>query len=315
MKQCEVLCVGIACVDVLLKGADFSTPFEAESKHANSVHLAVGGDAANEAIVLSRLGHHTQLMCGLGQDAIGRLISSEITAAGVDVSGVVESTHSGSPINVIVIHPNGQRNFINSGVPQAACFVPDAARLGDAKIVSLGSLLLPPFHDPVVTLATVKAAKAAGATVCADVVVGPGDSLGKIAPVLAYLDYIFPNLEEARQLTGEQEVEQVANVLLAHGVKTVVIKTGKDGCFVKNATLAQQIPAYASAEVVDTTGAGDNFAAGFLSGLLQGFDLVACCRYACGVASVSIGSYGASTGVKSRRQVEDAIARFEKGGA
>lgn len=307
-----MLCIGIACVDLLIKGVDLATGFTHESKHADTIGMTVGGDAANEAIVLSRLGHATELICGLGVDGAGAFIENTVRAAGVGTENIIKSDKSGSPINVIVIHKDGQRNFINSGVPKAAHCFPDPKKAEGVKVVSLASLFLPPFTAVGICLETAKSAKEMGAIVCADVVVQPDSRLETIAPVLPYIDYFFPNKEEAVALTGKQALADIADVFLDLGIKNVVIKIGADGCYIKNHEMELTVPTYPQIQPVDTTGAGDNFAAGFISGLLQGMDCAACARYACGVATVSILSFGASTGVKSRQQVEACIREFER---
>lgn len=311
MPKRDVLCIGIACVDVLIKGADLTASFENESIHADSVTMAVGGDAANEAIVLSNLGHDTQLMCGIGSDGVGRFIREYVEKSGVDMKSSIEKQDGESAINLIIVHSDGQRNFINSGVPEAACFSPDISSIKDVRVVSMGSLFLPPFHNPDICLKTARAAKEEGAILCADVIVLPDSRLSQIGDALSYVDYIFPNQEEAQMLTGETILEEIADVFLNYGVKNVIIKTGKDGCYVKNADIEAHVSTYAVPNMIDTTGAGDNFAAGFMSGLLQGMDIIECCRYASGVAAVAIQSFGATTGVKSRQQVLYEIARLE----
>lgn len=304
MEKKDVLCIGIACMDVLIKGANLADPFERETKPAEQLSVSVGGDAANEAIVLSRLGHRVQIMCGIGKDDVGSFICNILEKNGVDLSPSIVSDDGDSAINVIVIQDNGERNFINAGVPKAACFQPDIQKIENVKIVSLASLFLPPFVDAENLVQAAKKAKEAGALVCLDVVVSEDSSLEPYKEALKYVDYVFPNQEEAEQLTGKSDLEEIADVLLGYGIKNAIIKIGKDGCFVKNEEGSYIVPGYYVENVVDTTGAGDNFAAGLISGLLQEKSLRDACRYACKVAGVAIQVQGACKGVESREQVE-----------
>lgn len=312
MGKTDVLCVGIACMDVLIKGADLSVPFNSETKTAEHVSACIGGDAANESIILTRLGHKVQIMCGMGQDGVGNFIKTSLESNGVDLSASIISEHGESAINVIVIQENGERNFINSGVPKTACFQPDTDKIRDVEVVSLASLFLPPFTDAGNLLQTVKKAKEIGAAVCLDVVVSKGSSLEPYKEALKYVDYIFPNREEAEALTGEKELRDMAEVFLGYGISNVIIKTGKEGCYVKNKESEFHVPGYKAEKVIDTTGAGDNFAAGLISGILQGMSLEKACRYACGVASVSIQYQGACGGVRSRQQVLELTEKMEQ---
>lgn len=307
MKKADVICIGIAGVDVLIKGVDLEKPFEMEAKLAESMHLELGGDAANEAVALAHLGVGVQLMSGIGNDSAGKFIRDEVEQNGVDTKTFLHIRDGGpSALNVIMIQPDGGRNFINTGKPGIG-WEPDTNCLGEAKIVSLASFGLPPFITSQICLETAKRAKEAGKIVCADVVYTEDCSLEMIAPALPYIDYIFPNEEEARQLTGLEKLDDIVEVFLEKGTGQVIIKTGNRGCFVKSKELRAIVPAYACENVVDTTGAGDNFMAGFICALLEGKSIVSCCQYACGVAAVSIQVKGATTGVKSKQQVEQAM--------
>lgn len=303
----DVMCIGIAGVDVLIRGVDLKTDFSGETKLAESVELELGGDAANEAIVLSRLGADVALMSGIGSDSAGNFVRERLKNAGVCTKHLIRLPAGiSSALNVIIVHPDGERNFINTGAP-AAGWKPDLRKLGDAKIISLASFGLPPFTDSDTCLATAKAAKELGKIVCADMVVTQDLSLEKIGPALAYVDYIFPNEEEARILTGKDSLDDIADEFLKYGTGNVIIKTGSKGCFIKSAELRAFVPAYRCENVVDTTGAGDNFLAGFICELLNGKSVTECCKFACAVAAVSIQKRGASTGVTSRQQVERVI--------
>ena len=96
----------------------------------------------------------------------------------------------------------------------------------------------------------------------------------------------------------------MADYFLSCGIKNVVIKAGKQGCFFKNQLESFTVPAF-SVKAVDTTGAGDNFASGFITALLEGKNHRECCRFAHAVAAIAVESVGANVGVKSRGQVEE----------
>lgn len=313
MKELDVLCVGLCCIDVLIRGVDLSTPFDAESKHADSTTLSVGGDALNEARVLARLGDRVALQCAVGRDVGAQLIRSAVAESGADICGITAEMDA-TPMNVVVIQPDGQRNFINTGLLSYGDYDPDPALLSRARVVSLGSLMVPPLHRPERAERIARQAKEAGALVCADCGgLSGGWRLQDFAGVLSQLDFIFPNLEEALSLTGASTAETAAEVLYGFGVKNVVVKTGSRGCYLRSAEGGTAIPTYTHLPVVDTTGAGDNFAAGTIHALLEGKSPAEACRFGNGVASVAIQVIGASTGVKSLAQVRAAISRFDQG--
>jgi sugar/nucleoside kinase (ribokinase family) len=149
-----------------------------------------------------------------------------------------------------------------------------------------------------------KTARENGVTTFADMVpMTGGETIGDIMEALPWLDYFLPNLEEAAMLTGLSDPEEMADSLLQCGIKNVVIKLGKEGCLFKNSAKRIKVPAF-SVNAVDTTGAGDNFAAGFISAVLDGMEPEDCCAFANATAAVSTESLGAVGGVKSRRQIE-----------
>ncbi|MBS5387956.1 MAG: carbohydrate kinase family protein [Clostridiales bacterium] len=306
-----VVCVGMCGIDVLIKGADFSTPFESEQKRADSVGFAIGGDAANEAVVLSSLGVPVKLVAGVGRDNTGDLIKTVLNGAGVDTEYFIYNDEHVSSINVVVIGPDGQRNFVSPPNTEAWNFVPPLDYLKGAKIVSLGSLMVQPFTNQENILRVVKAAKENGSIVCADVIAGENRCpLENIKEALPYIDYFFPNDYEAEILTGKKHVEDMADVLLEYGIKNVVIKVGKEGSYIKNLQEEIRMPAY-TVKVLDTTGAGDNFAAGFMCALAEDKGLKECCRFATAVAAISVQHVGANGAIKSREQVEDFIRKMK----
>ncbi|EIW8810529.1 TPA: sugar kinase, partial [Klebsiella pneumoniae] len=91
----------------------------------------------------------------------------------------------------------------------------------------------------------------------------------------------------------------------------VVIKTGKRGCFIKRADMKMEVPAVSGITAIDTIGAGDNFASGFISALLEGKPLRECALFANATAAISVLSVGATTGVKNRKLVEQLLDEYE----
>jgi len=306
----DVVCVGTSCVDVLIRGADLSAPFIEETKQAQEVLLSVGGDATNQAIVLQRLGVNVRLLTGFGNDDASRFIQNYLHNAGVDIEHCTISDNIIPSISVVVISPDGQRNFIKAGTDiRFKQYTVDLQAVKNAEIVSLGSLFISPFYTAESIAAVIDAAKSNNALVCADVMMSPRAlGLDDLKEVLPGIDYFFPNEDEARGLTGKTDPDEMADVLLGYGIKNIIIKRGKDGCFVKNSAERFFLPAIGD-DAVDTTGAGDNFAAGFIAALLEGRDFRGCCEFAAGTAGVSVQYVGAHTGVQSRKQVEDFIRK------
>jgi len=111
-------------------------------------------------------------------------------------------------------------------------------------------------------------------------------------------------------LTGKNKKEEIAEELLKRGVKTVAITLGKDGCYIRTKTEKISLPAYKT-KVVDTTGAGDAFAAGFLTGYLRGYDLLNTGKLANAVACMCVSKIGGTEGIRSLKETLEFIKEKE----
>lgn len=312
MTTLNVLCVGSSVVDIPLQPVDRSV-FDTVSYPVDDISMRVGGDALNESIILSRLGAKVGLVTAVGADAAGDFILATARAEGVNVDGVTVRKGLTTSLNVGLIRPDGERTFItnrNGSLWKTEESDIDATPYLGAKILAFGSI----FNNPLLSgewLAQLFAkAKQAGMIVCADMVPSRiGAGLDDIAAALSYVDYFFPNADEAMALTGAGNEDEAADILLSKGVGTVVLKTGKHGCLVKTTELAINVPAFVRTDLasVDTTGAGDNFASGFIRSLLDDLPAEECAQFANGVAAISVGGLGATAAVRSKQQVEEFI--------
>lgn len=306
MKRYDVLCIGVALIDLPLGPVDEQI-FHKETTMVPTISLTTGGDALNEAIILARLGKRPALIGHIGKDMLGDIIVGRCEEEGVDHSHLIRDPEASTRINVVVVGADGQRHFIKTESAVSTSFRADEIdydSIRSARAVSLASIFCSKLRDPRTILRIAQTAKEAEAVTFADMVpMTGGETLEDIKETLPYLDYFLPNEEEAALLTGFADPDEMADSLLACGIKNVVIKLGKEGCLIKNRKVRYQIPAF-PADVVDTTGAGDNFAAGFITAVLDGMELRACGIFASAVAALSTESAGASGGVKSKQQIE-----------
>ena len=311
MDNLDVLCVGASVVDIPLRPVDAGV-FDRVSHPVDDISMQVGGDALNESIVLARLGARTGLVTAVGDDAAGSFIISRARSQGVDVSRVRIRKGMTTSLNVGLVRPDGERTFITnrngSLWTTRESDLDVGGPLGSARILAFGSI----FNNPLVSggwmASLFRRARAAGMTVCADMVPSrAGAGLEDIAEALGCVDYFFPNADEAVGLTGAADERRAAAVLVDHGVANVVLKVGGRGCLVCSAHATELVPAIRQ-RAVDTTGAGDNFVAGYIRALLRGADPVDAAVFANGVAAVSVGALGATAGVRSLAQVEEFIA-------
>ena len=305
---CEVVIVGTALTDLQVYPVTKSIAQEV-SYPAEKMVWTVGGDALNEATIITRLGHEVRMVSCIGDDGAGDLILRHGRENGIDTSYLKRDRKKRTAIHVGLIWADGERTFINDkGGSVWTCGQDDMdlAALDEGSILSFASIFNNPRLDGAFMLDLFSQAKAKGMTICADIVKGKrGETLADVQDALGYIDYFFPNLDEAKALTGMEDMDEIADRLLALGVKHVVMKIGKKGCLVKGEGRRFIVSGYPHSNCIDTTGAGDNFASGFIAGLLEGRDLEGCARLANCTASLAVEAIGATRGVLSREQVDE----------
>ena len=293
----DVVCIGQAVVDCIVRGKE-------EKEHrknvyrAESIHLSVGGDAVNESSVLAELGHDVSIVCGLGKDYAGKMILQALEGHGVSTNLIQTYDSLVTPIANLIVNGDGSRSSINSKAVMLDGFVPDFNVVKDAKIVSLCSLFRAPFDQKEIVIDLVRKAKAEGCLICADTKLPAYRNIhmNDIKEILPMIDYIFPNENEAGYYTGQESFEGMAASIQEMGVKNVIIKTGASGCTVYGEKEHFQVAAR-KVRAIDSTGAGDNFVAGFLSGLLKGYSLRECTEFGTDCAAMSVQYSGATAGI------------------
>ncbi len=313
MKPIEVVCMGLSSVDVSVRGHLKETFFTQSCTQADSVSICVGGDAINQAQTLARLGHRAVYMGSVGRDAAGECILSQAKAAGVDVSHVRVLDNTASAICVTMIDDGDDRHSVPSTAAssnKAFCLdTVDLDAVRAAKVVSFGSLFcFPRLSDEDLT-AIFAAAKDGGALTCADMKLIEGAAMEQFSQALKKLDYLFANEDEAAAFSGQGTPEDMADYFLSLGVGHVIVKLGGRGCLIKGGGECRRVPPF-YVKPVDTTGAGDNFAAGFISALCRDLPFAECARFASATAAITVQSIGSSTGVKSMGQVLSFIENY-----
>ena len=211
--------------------------------------------------------------------------------------------------------PDDIKNFVIDSKDQVFFLTGhlDMTALKGAKILSFASIFNNPLFDNKAMVSVFKKAKEEGMIICADMV-SPrlNETLDDITEALSYVDYFFPNFEEASGMTGETDEAKVADKLYACGVKNVIMKIGKRGCYIRNAEGSMIVPACKGVTAIDTIGAGDNFASGFITALLEGKDIRECAVYANCTAAVSVQYVGATGGVTDKAIVDEMLAKYRE---
>lgn len=314
-QNLEVICVGMAVADILVKGMN-GMPAEGTTGFVDSIDMKTGGDAVNEAVTLADLGHRAGLLTLVGDDAQGRFIIENCRKCNVDMEGIAVSKAYPTSTSIVLVGGNGERSFLSRKGGTADEFALADVALEKiqkgVKAVSIASLFCSEQLNDAENYAILRTAKEAGAFTIADLVLNRKEcTLDEIKDTLSLLDYIVPSRDEAEHFTGKKDLEDIAETFHGYGVKNVIIKLGKDGVYAHTGQETLRVPTFA-AEVVDTTGAGDNFMAGFISGLIRGCKLIECLEFGSAVSAISIGHVGATGAIKSRTQVQNLLNKLKK---
>ena len=169
----------------------------------------------------------------------------------------------------------------------------------DATVVHLGGVGLMDAMDGAPNAELMRRAKQKGALTTVDVFAGSPADLPDVAAVLPYTDYFMPSDEEARALTGYNDIDDAAKFFLDRGVSCCVFTLGAEGAFYRHMDgTSFRIPAF-EIVVKCTCGCGDAFNAGFAVGLVRGFDPETTVRFAQATSALNATGLGSQAGVTS----------------
>jgi sugar/nucleoside kinase (ribokinase family) len=296
-----IICLGILVADVVgwpLR----SVPDPGRLVLVDEMGLYTGGCAVNAATALAILGLPVEAIGKVGSDPFGDFVVNAMQERGIGTSGVKRDAQAGTSVTMVMVDPDGERRFVHYIGANAQLTIDDISMqlVEQASILHIGGSLVLPGIDGEPTAELLRRARAAGVTTFLDTV---WDDTGRwmklLEPSLPYIDYFIPSLPEAQAIVGRDEPGEVARALIDHGIGTVALKMGADGCLVMSAEKDfLRLPAFA-VEVVDATGAGDAFAAGFIAGVWYGWSLEKTAQFASAVGALCVTGSGASGGVCS----------------
>ena len=296
-----VVCLGILVADVVGRPLR-ALPGRGRLVLVDEMSLYTGGCAVNTATALARLGTPVEVMGRVGPDAFGDFLLDELHGRGIGVGSVSRDPETGTSATMVMVDADGERRFVHYIGANARLTLEDIQWdvIERASIVHVAGALVLPGLDGPPTAELLRKARSMGVTTALDTV---WDDTGRwmqlLEPCLPHVDYFVPSLEEARALTGQDNPEDIGRALLEHGVGTVGLKMGAAGCLVMADTgESLRMPAF-EVDVVDATGAGDAFAAGFIAGVWHGWTLEDTARLANAVGALCVTGLGATGGVRS----------------
>ena len=239
------------------------------------IRLTVAGTAAAIAVNLAKLGVDVATVGAIGDDALGRFLSTTMAEAGVDVTRLRVSPDHPTSATMLPIRPDGSRPALHVIGSNGAISADDLSDeiLDGISVLHLGGSCLLPGIDGTPSADLLRRARERGVVTTMDFIpAGRPEDRDAILPCLPYVDVLLPSLEDALSFAGAADRDAAIDFYLAAGVRTLVITMGGEGVSISSAARRDhRLPAY-DVDVVDTTGCGDAFSAGFITAVLDGAD-------------------------------------------
>jgi sugar/nucleoside kinase (ribokinase family) len=296
MSEMRVVALGVHVLDVLVRPVE-AIPEGQGGAIVEEIRMTGAGTAGGTAITLAKLGALVRSAGAIGSDPLGEALLGRLTAAGIDVANLLRRDDVQTSASVLPIRPDGSRPAFHV-IGANGTYVADDAPwevIAESTHLHLGG---PEFMGGDEAARILSFARDHGVVTSVDFL-APGEQLRDlvdwVAPIFTHVDYLLPNDEQVLGLTGAGSVEEGCAALVARGVGCVAATIGADGALVADAAEVRRVPAY-TVDVVDTTGCGDAFSAGFLRGLSLGRDIVGAAAFGCAVAGLVAQGLGTDYG-------------------
>lgn len=307
--ELDLLVIGEINPDLILTGQDVVPAFGQAEKLIDGANLTIGSSSVITACGAARLGLRVAVIGLVGDDEFGRFMLRAMRQRGVDTSAVVIDPAIPTGISVILSQPADRAILTFPGtMPYLRREHIAASILARTRHLHVGSYFLHEALRPVLPDLFAQA-RARGVSTSLDCNWDPAGEWD-ISGMLPHLDIFFPNENEVRHITGAGDL-QSGLTQLAQDIPTLAVKLGPQGGLAQQGARFVRAPAL-KVDVVDTTGAGDSFNAGFLYGYLKDYELQGMLTLACACGSLSTRAAGGTAAQPTLAEAQATIAQETK---
>ena len=290
----NVIAMGAHILDVLVRPVS-DIPAGQGTALVEQMRMTAAGTAAGTALTFAKLGAEVRTAGAIGVDPPGDLLLSLLGRVSIDTNLVVRKVDVPTSMSVLPIRPNGERPALHLLGANLAYTLDDVDwdAIAAADHIHLGGteMLGPDFSTRIL-----KHAKDNGVTTSVDLIAPGGmGTFDLIAPAMEYTDYLLPNEDQVLGFTGAADLAEGTRKLVDAGVRLLAVTCGAEGALVVSSEGAQRVPAFV-VDVVDTTGCGDAFSAGFVYGMHLGRDPADAAVLGNAVAALVAGGLGSDHG-------------------
>jgi sugar/nucleoside kinase (ribokinase family) len=315
----DCIVCGTCVADVLVRPVPLTAAVGAGRLfHVEPIEAATGGIVCNSGTAMRRLGMNVAAASLVGDDHWADLVRRWLADEGIDTQALDIDPTLPTSTTAALIDPSGERSFAHHvGAPgriDLAFVRRHLDRFARSRMALVGYVGLLPALEPQLAdaLATIRNA----GPVLALETAGSGGTLASLAPALPFVDVYVPSLDEAAHQTGLADPREIIACYRRHGAAGIVgVKLGSRGAILSDASGAtHEIPCIkAPGPVADTTGAGDSFIAGLLTGMLRGMPLPAAGLLGAATAACCVTGMGATAGLRDLAGTMELVARFADG--
>jgi sugar/nucleoside kinase (ribokinase family) len=296
----DVSVIGLYILDVLGRPVS-RIPDGGGVDFIEEIRLTVAGTAGGTVIDAAKLGLKSLAVGAVGDDEKADWVLTAMARHGVDTSAMQRIAGVPTSATILNVRPNGERPALHVRGASDHFHVPRAMhdRVFDAPFIMLGGTGLLARLDGEGGLELLAEAKRRRRTTFFDLIGATIDTANIVLPMLPHIDYFMPSIEEARAMSGLAAPDDCADFFLAKGAACCVFTMGGDGAYYAHRDGTRMTsPAY-DIEVVDTTGCGDAFDAGFMAALHHEMDVKMSLRFAQAAAGLVATGLGSDAGIVS----------------
>ncbi len=297
VSKVDLVGVGLNATDTVIKVSEF--PKSGSKQEYESETVRTGGQVATTVVACQTWGLSTRYVGKLGDDAAAAMHARDFQHAGVEAQ-LIHVEGAASSKSLILVDRHGERTVL--------CRRDERLKLRPEEMkrewVESARVLHVDGHDTAAATQAAKWARAAGVLVSADL----DETYPGVEALMENVDYLIVNKEFPHKLTGESDLRTaLRHIQMRYGCRMTGSTLGPDGVVVWDGKQYHQASAY-QVPVVDTTGAGDMFRAGFIYGLLQGWTLERQLEFSCAAGALNCMFEGARGGIQSLEAIEALIA-------
>jgi sugar/nucleoside kinase (ribokinase family) len=296
----DVSVIGLYILDVLGRPVT-RIPDRGNVDFIEEIRLTVAGTAGGTVVDTAKLGLNSLAVGAVGDDEKADWVLMTLEKHGVDISGMQRLAGVPTSATILNVRPNGDRPALHMrGASDHFDVSPEIYDLAfAAPIVHLGGTGLLRRLDGPASVTLLREAKERGCIVTFDLIGARPETAAVVDPLLPYIDYFMPSIEEAYDMSGQSTREDCASYYLDRGATACVFTLGGDGAYYVHRDGTRLVsPAY-DIQVVDTTGCGDAFDAGFITALHHRMDLETSLRFAQASAGLVASGLGSDAGIVS----------------